>query len=442
MLYLPHSSNRLKMLSLRSYSGERPPFPAAVMICAAGLFAVLVHLAFVNVLLPARWRVNQSPDYFDVYQPTAQRFLAGKGFTANNGTLMVQYPPGFTLVITGSFAAAHAFGLSDDAGVRIETAATVALTGMLVYVLGAQISGWMAGLAASLLWSIYPLQLWLSKQPDSGQPFLVVFLLALSLLIWALQAKRASALVSFGAGVLIGWGSLIRPIGILLTPVVILVLWFFSPGLTRKARLGLSAVMLLGNLLAILPWELSAREATGRWIPLSSNGPASMLDGFTLSAVRKPLESPVPSGVRDLIGDFAREGRGLRSTGELMGLVAREAVDHPLAALELFTIKAVRCWYANDSQQFEGGIALVQAPFLLFGFWGMLAILPGKGRDQRWFAWLTLSCVLYFWAMSFLVLSIVRYMLPVMALLVICGAAGWASRANAPKGTDTSPRFL
>ena len=43
-----------------------------------------------------------------------------------------------------------------------------AVTAMLVYALATSVLGWLTGLLASVLWSFYPLQLWLTKRPDSG----------------------------------------------------------------------------------------------------------------------------------------------------------------------------------------------------------------------------------------------------------------------------------
>jgi 4-amino-4-deoxy-L-arabinose transferase-like glycosyltransferase len=407
-----------------------PPVRKPVIFCAVGLFAVLTHLIFVFVALPARWRVNQSTDYFEVYQPVARNLLAGNGFAGNDGKPAVQYPPGFSLFLAGSFRAAEALGVDEDLSVRIGIAASVAATGLLVYALAARVFGWCCGLLASILWSIYPLHLWLSKQPDSGQPFTVVFLLAIYLLWLSCTEERGAYRNIFGTGVLVGVASLLRPFGIGLSVPFLLYMWLFATRTNR--RLALAALLLAGNLATVFPWEMWAHNATGRWIPLSTNGPASMLDGITLSAVRKPLTVSVSSDVRELIDIFVREGRG-RTTGALLQLVAREAVQHPVAAAKLFILKAARCWYANDSGQSEAGIALVQAPYLLLGFSGMLWTRRGSKGGSAQFKLLALVCVLYFWVMSTIALSIVRYMLPVMAILVISGASALSGWFQSPR---------
>jgi hypothetical protein len=46
------------------------------------------------------------------------------------------------------------------------------------------------------------------------------------------------------------------------------------------------------------------------------------------------------------------------------------------------------------------------------------------GNQQRRFLWLALSVISYFWLMTVLALSIVRYMIPVMGLVHILTAVG------------------
>jgi len=222
-------------------------------------------------------------------------------------------------------------------------------------------------------------------------------------------------------------GSLIRPIGIGLSLIFILGLCLFRP--ERNLKRLLVAVMLLvsGNLLAIAPWEVWARGACGHWIPISTNGPASMFDGLTFSALRQPLDLPLPAGVRSVIQDYVANVRGLLTTGRLIQFTAAEAIHHPVAMAELTAIKAARCWYATDSRRLENGIAMLQAFYLLFSLWGFMVVRKNKG-PQSSFAFLVILFTGYFWAMSMIALSIVRYMLPVMGLVLIVAAAGLWSR--------------
>ncbi len=62
-------------------------------------------------------------------------------------------------------------------------------------------------------------------------------------------------------------------------------------------------------------------------------------------------------------------------------------------------------------------ILLLQLVFLTPAFAALAICLRGP-PERRQLALVTVALVLYFWAMSILALSIVRYMVPVYALLV------------------------
>ena len=91
-------------------------------ICAVGLFGVLAHLAFLAVL-PSRWRVNQSTDYYRFYEPVARNVLAGNGLVAPDGTPALEFAPGFMFLLAGAFEAAEALNVSDNVALRVETRA-------------------------------------------------------------------------------------------------------------------------------------------------------------------------------------------------------------------------------------------------------------------------------------------------------------------------------
>src|SRR5215472_16546107 len=79
-----------------------PPLPRMGLIAAIALFGVLVHLAFL-VALPARWRVNQSTNYYKFYEPVARNILLGNGLVAPDGSPALEFAPGFSFLLAGAF---------------------------------------------------------------------------------------------------------------------------------------------------------------------------------------------------------------------------------------------------------------------------------------------------------------------------------------------------
>ena len=403
---------------LEPHASPRWAARTPVVLSGVILFAVLVHLAFLSIL-PVRWRINQSADYFQFYEPVAHNLLAGKGFVTGDGKPASEFPPGFPLVLADSFAAARAWGLSEELALRLQIVFCVGVSAILVYLIAERVFGVHTAVVAAVLWSTYPLQLWLTKQPDSGHIFNVFLLSAICILLNSDRGGFAFPRI-FLVGIFIGIASLVRPIGIALSAVFLCGLWIFKSGTPQKRCAILAGLMVMGNVVAIAPWELWAHRVTSKWIPLSAGGRASILDGITLGAWRSSqgLTLKIPIRVRSVIGEYVANQRNLTTTAEVAKFTLNEAARHPLAMAELFAMKSARAWYASDSQRFERIIAMVQAPYILLFLCG-LWYARVQGGVKRAFASFTLLFVIYFWGMTVLALSIVRYMLPAMALIVM-----------------------
>jgi hypothetical protein len=108
------------------------------LIAAIALFGVLAHLAFL-VALPARWRVNQSTNYYKFYEPVARNILLGNGLVAPDGSPALEFAPGFSFLLAGAFEAADLLGVSDAFMLRFQVAISIALTTVLVYLIAEHI---------------------------------------------------------------------------------------------------------------------------------------------------------------------------------------------------------------------------------------------------------------------------------------------------------------
>ena len=408
---------------MRQSNEIRLPVRTPILLCAVALFPILTHLTFL-ALLPTQWRVNQSTDYYKFYEPVARNIVLGNGLVTADGAPALEYPPGFPFLLAAAFETADLLNLPESLTLHLETILYSAIIALLIFLIAAHVFDWRLALAAVFVWSTYPLQLWQTKQPDNGQPFTILLLLSIYLFLLTVHRHPGRINLSlFVIGVLAGLGSLIRPIGIGISLIFLLALCLFP---RQKGWKGIvAAVMLLvsGNLLAIAPWEIWARRACGCWIPLSTNGPASMFDGVTFSALREPLDLPLPAAVRSVIQDYVVNVRSLLTTDRLVRFTAAETVRHPAAMAELAVIKAARVWYGTDSRRLEKPIALLQSLYLLLSLSGLMAVRKHPGPQSR-FALLVILFTGYFWAMSIMALSIVRYMMPVMALVLILAAAG------------------
>jgi hypothetical protein len=200
-------------------------------------------------------------------------------------------------------------------------------------------------------------------------------------------------------------------------------------GLTQFSwprRLQLAALLVAAAACTVLPWEWWVYARTGRVIALSDGGAPSIRDGLTFGLSHKSYRSGVlvPAGVRGVMQSFLDRYDALDSAGAIRQAVAEQLRQRPAATLGLFAIKAARSWYATDSNANELALAATQGLYLAAVGWATWRAWRRRGRERMVAIGLWILAV-YFWGMTTLVLSIVRYMVPAMGLLFVVLPAAW-----------------
>ena len=424
-------SSSLPLHRERSCSTEqRARFLALLGI---GLFALTVYVAFL-LILPRRWARNESTDYTLIYEPVARNIAQGRGCINSDGSLATRYPPGYSLILAALFKVA-----GDNKS--LEASLSLVLTGFVVifsplsmFAITGLAFDRNASIASALLCATYPFFLWLTKQPNSEIPFLIFFLPAMLLFLGTLHSEKLKYWHAFLAGILLGLASLVRPIAIALSIALILGLLVFGPKWSRHQKAVFSGVLLFGNFLAVFPWELVARRNTGNWILLSTGGPPSIVDGLTFAVSPTNGHTQVSPELRAFMEATEAQKEQLQSMGAIAKYLAQQVVSRPSAVTQLITLKIARAWYANDRQSLEHWILLLQIPYLVLAGCGLYKT-SRMGMLQRRFTGLILLVVGYFWLMTIMSLSILRYMVPAMMMLmpiVALGADAVRIRLKAP----------
>lgn len=411
--------------------------------------SVLVTVVFWAVL-PGTLRVTMDTDYAGFYAPVARNIAAGNGITQGDGSPAIRYPPGYPLLLSGAFWVSDHTRIPESWAVSTLTLLCVGLAATSLFLVVRQAFDTGVALAAAALWMTYPFVLWLTKEPMSEVPFIALLYLALYVL-WRAHHRARGVWLSYAlVGILIGFTMLIRPIAMGLG--VLLAMYIALRGAVHwSRRLALGLVILLGNLAVVAPWVMWVHAQTDQVVLLSSGSTPSVVDGLTYAVRAKGYRASVavPEDVRDLMEylsanlDSTDDGRrpGSRSDGvrelSTLGDVAATLVgqlhERPGAVLMLFGQKAIRSWYAMDSARYEGATLIIQCVYLAFVVWGGLIAwkLGGKARE---YLVLATSLALYFWVMTAFVLSILRYMVPAMGLLIPLipvGVSRWASGRSA-----------
>jgi 4-amino-4-deoxy-L-arabinose transferase-like glycosyltransferase len=390
------------------------------------LVAFTVATAF-WLVLPKNVRTTRSTDFTTVYEPVARNILAGNGITTDDGELLTHFPPGYSYILAAVFKIAHPAYLTENLLLQLIAFTAHALTALLIYQMAATIWSRRFALIPAILWITYLPALWFTAVLNSEVAFTPVFYVALLLFWRQLRRPQFSLFASLLIGLILGAAMLIRPIAIAAAFLLAALLWFNRPMDTRRRRLAAIGILLLGNLLAILPWQTFAYLRTGKTFLLSTGGLPSMIDGLTYALPDSDHSAAPVSG--DLLAimedcEDAYQSQQIHSVSTAFTWLAQQAKERPLAVAHLLATKAARSWFATDSRHLERPLLILQIPYLLAGLLGIILALRWRG-PARQMAIISLVFLLYFWAMTILVLSLLRYMVPAMPLLFLFTPGLW-----------------
>jgi hypothetical protein len=409
---------------------ERHPRAIEASLFALGLLVMGLVLAFA----PSSFRPAPSyNDYLSYYQPPAAHLLAGKGYTALNGSFALHDPPGYPLVLAFVYWIADGLGVGREGAVNVLTVVTLAVACVLVYRLGRAMFGLRVGIVAAVVWVTYPIEMAIAPYRFAEVPFTPVLYLTALIFVDGTRKGLPSWRRMTVVGALIGVDALIRPQAILLVVPYALALWVRARQLRapdkdststlaphrRWAVGGLCVVLFVSYLAAVAPWEVWAEVATHQTVTLSNAGPSGILDGLTvgLRAKDERGHASLPSSVIAVEKRVSADRSSLTSVGKIVQFMDGQFRAHPLAVAELVAIKAASSFYGTNSLTHQLLIALVQLPYLAL----MIAGLVLAWRAGGWQRSLSVFAVLvvgYMWLMTISVLSIVRYMTPALGLLV------------------------
>ena len=391
------------------------PWQERITVLHVALFAIAVQIIFL-LLLPKAARINDSADFVRYYHPVAQNFLDGKGLVLDSGDFGTLYPAGFPIFLAGSYFLADLLHIGRMNCVIAVNILLAAVGCVFVFLTARRVFTPAIAVFSALLWGTYIFNLWLIKQPNSEVPFIPLLLGAVYVLILCMERRQARWAAACGC--LLALAALVRPIAILL-PVVFAAWLLLRATLQKRFRLFASALLLASFLVTVLPWEVEVYSQTGLIVPLSTNGPSSILDGLTFA--RRSGTRGIPAPVLSLMREIWHQGKEIKSTAEIVRLMKDEARQHPSAIARLYVLKGARSWYGTDSGSHERIILLVQLLYLGCSVAGCVMLYRRFSDRRHWLA-LFLTVVLYFWGMAVVALSILRYLVPAMALLLIPAA--------------------
>lgn len=386
--------------------------PLMVAVFCLSLIVTLIFWA----IIPASFFETGSTDYSCCYSVIARDLVAGRGvdFSIGNPGL------GFPILIALVLLVVSPLGIPLDSAMMIVSLISMGMISTLVFMLARLVWSPSRALVAALVWMTYPFGLWLTKQPNSEIPFLVCLYAGLYLVGHGVLTQPQRQSNFFVAGILFGLAMLIRPVAIGVGLLIGLALLLVSRAKSIRWRATALLVLLCGNLMLLLPWQVWLYSQTGETVFASSFGISTIRGGLTFGIehnnYRQPLD--LPADVVALMQDASTARDQLRSMSEIAQFLGRELREHPQAVIKLGIIKAVRSWYGTDSQRFEQLTLFIQSIYLVLAIGG-IGLVWRNHPAARPVLFIFGLVILYFWGMAILVLPILRIMVPAMGLLFV-----------------------
>lgn len=385
-----------------------------IFIFIVSIFCSVIFLSFFKNIGPSEHKIPGS-DYIYLYEPVANNILQGKGITLE-GSVPSTIGLGYPVILSGIFGLSQITGIDKLELVVVFNVVFAAIAAVFLFLLAAEIFNKKIGLITSLLWISYPFNLWFLKNPNTEMPFFP--LLFAGLWLYALALKKRSFKFIFMAGLILGLASFVRLMSLFLPLFLVFLTFFLIMADSKRRKILLAAVLLAGNLIAILPWAAYSFSESGGFLFLSSQGPKGIATGITW------LVSP---GASEVLSEDIRalaervKAADLDSFSGLVGFFIQELKSSPLPLLKLTGLKLARSWYATSTRWYEMPILAIQILYLVSGFLGLIYVIKKQKNKIRDIIFL-LSVVFYFWGIAFINVSILRYMMPAMALVIIFSA--------------------
>jgi 4-amino-4-deoxy-L-arabinose transferase-like glycosyltransferase len=342
------------------------------------------------------------------YVDTARRVLDGAGFAAD-----YKQTPGYPVLLLVLSAGLPTTVL----GLRLAQGVVTGLGTVLVFALGERLVGRGPAVAASAIYALDPL-LVVTAGLLYPETTAAVVMVAMILVAW--QAGRDSLAASALVGVLLGILALLRPVALVLVPVV--AAWIaLSAEVPRRRAVAHLGLVLVAALLVLSPWTYRNYRLHGQIAPIATAGthtapvPRESVaqEGLTVSMLRKAWTDPM--------GLTARTGRQFVQFWELAP--SRLTTDDPERRARLhrrdprlstgsLTPIGLRNLVSTIASAVEFGLALVGFVFL----W----------RTRRRTA-ILLGAVTIAFALGYaLFVAKLRYRIPVLPLVfLLAGLGAW-----------------
>jgi len=381
------------------------------------LYAVCISILFL-LIAPKEYDFITGDYYLQL-----NNIIHGHSLITENGIILDRYPPVIPYLFSAFFKLSTVFHATPQLFYIIYSVFAISLATVLVYKIAVLFLSQPVSILASILFSLCPFIQFGVIRVASEPTYILLFYAAMYFLLNAYINRLYSVFLFIAIGAVLGFTMLTRPAGILF-PLLFALFILLTFSLPLAKRLVLAGLLLLSSLLVIAPWEIPVSHQEGYLVPLSIGGPISIWDGlrFNNCAYRQTLHlSPQAERLSDTITTHLRDFKS--NTSPFLKQQFRHA---PVAFLQLIGLKILRSWYAVESQNKHQEVfnLVLMGAYLILAVIGVFSFLKTTTKKKSNICLFFFCIILYSWAMTTLVLSILRYMSPILGFVIIFSAEG------------------
>jgi 4-amino-4-deoxy-L-arabinose transferase-like glycosyltransferase len=244
-------------VSPRRWWSLRQPTAWLILAVLAGAAARIVWCA-----VAVRPHVGSHDPAF--YMRYAEHIAAGKGYVTDDGHPTAYYPIGYPGLLGGAWWFVRHTSLRDSlpwTAAVVNLVAGIATLPLVGFIGRRAISAWV-GTVATWLVALQPNLIYNTAPALTETVFIALLAGALALLVARpmTSAPRAGRLVA--AGVMLGLAGLVRPVGLIVVPALVFVVWRWRKRMLHPIRL--LAMVTACALIVLAPWVVRNAVVVGR----------------------------------------------------------------------------------------------------------------------------------------------------------------------------------
>lgn len=305
------------------------------------------------------------------------------------------------------------------------------LTCIIIYTMGLLLFNFRVAIVSAAIVGVFPLSTFFASRvmTETLLTLQISLILLTFIYIWRKPLSKGLYLL---LGIMFGLATLCKPYIMAFALFLGVAVWL-KENLSSKVFLRV-ALMVLVMLVVISPWTVRNYRITGKFVPVSTGLGINMWIGNRVESQGREeyeLEGQILTNFREdrdrIVSEKGGMGNAFIDVRLDKGFLG-EAIDNftrqPFPTIKLMLWKSVRLWYdifQLQNKKYQWIVSLIQIPLVLMGFMGMFMCI----YKRYYMAIPFLLLMLYHVLIAFSVSSTVRYVVPVMPIMILF-AVYWA----------------